>query len=86
MSIKEKERQRIKNYAETLRKIVDDSVNVIGLSEQEIEDAKKGKRKEVYHKQGINFFDDKLKTKIRKCLQITYASLLQNLQILSCLL
>lgn len=68
MSIKEKERQRIKNYAETLRKIVDDSVNVIGLSEQEIEDAKKGKRKEVYHKQGINFFDDKLKTKIRETL------------------
>ncbi|HEY4534245.1 MAG TPA: AAA family ATPase [Fusobacterium sp.] len=68
MPIEEKERKRIEKYAERLRKIIDDSVDVTGLSEQEIEDAKKKKRNEVYHKQGIHFFDDELKIKIRETL------------------
>lgn len=68
MPIEDEEQQRIKNYAEKLREIVDNSVDVAKLSEEEVADAKKEKRNEVYHKQGINFFDDKLKPKIRKTL------------------
>lgn len=68
MPIEDKKQQKIKNHAEVLRKIVGGSVDVAGLSEKESEEAKKKKRDEVYHKQGIRFFDDKTKIKIRETL------------------
>lgn len=66
--IEEKEKQRIKSYAEKLREIVDKSVNVDNLTDEKAEELKKEKRNVVYHKQGIRFFDDNLQTKIRETL------------------
>ena len=68
MPIEEKEKQRIKSYAEKLREIVDKSVNVDNLTDEKAEELKKEKRNVVYHKQGIRFFDDNLQTKIRETL------------------
>lgn len=68
MPLEEKERQKIKHYAEIIRKNVDDSVNINGMEEKEAEEAKKAKRKEVYHKQGIRFFEEQLQKKIRETL------------------
>lgn len=66
MPMEEKERQKIKHYAEVIRKIVDDSVDVNGMEEKKAEEVKKEKRNEVYHKQGVRFFEEGLKTKIRE--------------------
>lgn len=81
MPIEDKERQRIKDYAEKLREIVDDSVDVKGMSKEEAEETKKRKRNEVYHEQGIRFFDDKLKTKIKEtfnCLSSHHLHILET--------
>ena len=81
MPIEDKERQRIKDYAEKLREIVDDSVDVKGMSKEEAEETKKRKRNEVYHEQGIRFFDDKLKSKIKKtfnCLSSHHLHILET--------
>lgn len=37
---------------------MNESVNIAGLSEKEADEAKKKKRDEVYHKQGVSFFDE----------------------------
>lgn len=66
MPIEEKEKQRIKSYAEKLRKVIDCSVDVNGMSEDEAEKARKEVRAEIYHKKGIRFFDDELKSQIRE--------------------
>lgn len=66
MPMEEKERQKIKHYAEVIRKNVDDSVDVNGMEEKKAEEVKKEKRNEVYHKQGVRFFEEGLKTKIRE--------------------
>lgn len=66
MPMEEKERQKIKHYAEVIRKSVDDSVDVNGMEEKKAEEVKKEKRNEVYHKQGVRFFEEGLKTKIRE--------------------
>lgn len=68
MPIEDKERQKLIYYADTLRKKVDDSVDVSGMSEKEAKEAQKRKRDEVYHKQGIRFFDNYMVEKIRKAL------------------
>lgn len=68
MPIEENEKQRIKSYAEKLREIIDGSVDVNGMSKEEAEQAKKAKRNEVYHKQGVRFFEERLRTKIRETL------------------
>ena len=44
MPMEEKERQKIKHYAEVIRKIVDDSVDVNGMEEKKAEEVKKEKR------------------------------------------
>lgn len=69
MPITERHRQKIQNYANKLRCIVDDSVDVQGLSEEESNKAKQRKRNEVYHKHGIRFFDSSLHIKIREMLE-----------------
>ena len=58
MDMPEKERQKLIQHANMLRDLVNNSVNVDGLSEEEAKDAKKKKRDEVYHKLGVSFFDD----------------------------
>ena len=71
MPLGDKERQRIKNYAEKLRQMIDDSVETEGLSNDDTESKKKEKRNEVYHKQGIRFFDKDVvnQEKIRNTLE-----------------
>lgn len=81
MPIEDKERQRIKDYAEKLMKIIDDSVEVKGMSKEEAEERKKRKRKKVYHELGIRFFDVKIKTKIKKtfdCLSSHHLHILET--------
>lgn len=68
MPIEEKEKQRIKSYAEKLRKIIDSSVDINGMSKEEAEKARKEARTEIYHKKGVRFFEDDLKSKIRETL------------------
>lgn len=58
MDMPEKERQKLIQHANMLRDLVNNSVNVDGLSEEEAKDAKKKKRDEVYHKLGVDFFDE----------------------------
>lgn len=69
MEFDDKEKDKIKLYADRLRKIIDDSVQTEGLDEKEIEGLRKSKRSEVYHKQGIRFFDDELQRKILETLE-----------------
>lgn len=54
----EKERQKLIQHANVLRDLVNGSVDVEGLSEEDAKEAKKKKRDEVYHKIGVNFFDE----------------------------
>lgn len=54
----EKHKQHLLSGANQMRQLVNDSVNVDGLSEKEAEDARKAKRDEVYHKIGIAYFVD----------------------------
>ncbi len=70
MPLKEKERQRYKVYAEKMREIVNDSVEKEGLSEEELNEIQKKKRDEVYHKQGLSFFDVDLQGKISNTLEV----------------
>lgn len=70
MPLKEKERQRYKAYAEKMREIVNDSVEKEGLSEEELNEIQKKKRDEVYHKQGLSFFDVDLQGKISNTLEV----------------
>ena len=70
MPLKEKERQRYKAYAEKMREIVNDSVEKEGLSEKELNEIQKKKRDEVYHKQGLSFFDVDLQGKISNTLEV----------------
>lgn len=55
MPIEEKEKQRIKSYAEKLREIIEASVNVNGMSKDEAEKARKEVRDEIYHKKANSF-------------------------------
>lgn len=68
MPIEEKEKQRIKSYAEKLRENIEASVNVNGMSKDEAEKVRKEVRDEIYHKKGIRFFEDALKNKIQETL------------------
>lgn len=67
MSLNDKQKQKIKDYAEKLKKIIEDSVNTEALSEEEIKKEKKKKLDEVYHQQGIKFFEEEIQKKIKKC-------------------
>ena len=58
MPMDEKHKQHLLSGANQMRQLVNDSVNVDGLSEKEAEDARKAKRDEVYHKIGIAYFVD----------------------------
>lgn len=60
----------IVNYAEELRTIINKSVDVSGLSENEIKTKQKMQRDEVYHKEGVRFFDDNLQKKINDTLDL----------------
>lgn len=70
MPMDERKRQKIKDSAEKLREQINESVCVKEMSEKEAEKARKEKRDYVYHKQGIRFFEDDLKCKIRNTLKI----------------
>ena len=58
MDIPDKKRQKMIQYAYKLLEIVNNSVDVSGLSKKDADNAKKNKRDEVYHKKGISFFDE----------------------------
>ena len=70
MPLEESERQQLLSKADKLREMINQSVNTDGLSEEEKEREEKGKRNDVYHKQGIRFFDPDLQIKIRKTLNL----------------
>ncbi|MCD7818479.1 MAG: hypothetical protein LUH07_05465, partial [Lachnospiraceae bacterium] len=69
MPFDEKKKQKIKYYAEQLRECVDSSVDINGLSDEEIDNAKKQNRDKVYHTEGIRFFDRNLQIKITQTLE-----------------
>ena len=69
MPIKESDKQRIISYADKLREIINKSVVEDKLTDEKAEKQKKEKRDEVYHKQGIRFFEDELQRKIRETLE-----------------
>lgn len=64
-SLKEKQKRRLESYANQLRDIINKSVDITGLSNDEIIAKQKIKRDEVYHKCGVSFFNDELQEKIK---------------------
>lgn len=58
MPLDDKYRQRLLNSANKMRQIVNDSVNVDGLTDKEADNKRKAMRDEVYHKQGVAFFSN----------------------------
>lgn len=67
-AFEDKEKNKILSYSNKLREIINESVSVDGLSEDEAEKKKKRERDKVYHECGISFFDEKLQTLIRETL------------------
>ncbi|MDD5927388.1 MAG: AAA family ATPase [Firmicutes bacterium] len=65
---KEKEKQKMVSYSNKLREMINESVDVDGLSEEEAEKKKKNKRDDVYHECGISFFEEQIQDLIRKTL------------------
>ena len=65
MPLDERERQRLQGYATKLREMVNDSVDTNGLTEENIKEAQEKKRNEVYHKQGIRYFDELYRKQIK---------------------
>ena len=81
MDIPDKNRQKMIQYANQLREIVNNSVDVSGLSEKDADNAKKNKRDEVYHKKGISFFDESIQkhlTKVIEDLSILHLHILET--------
>ena len=64
MPLQKKEQNQIQSYAQNLRKIVNESINIDELDEAEKEDAQKKKRDKVYHRHGVSFFDETMKEKV----------------------
>ena len=60
--------ENVNSYADKLRDIVNASVQIESLTEDEIKAKQKNKRDKVYHKMGIRFFEEKLRTKILQTL------------------
>lgn len=69
MPLEGKERQRLQNYAQKLRELVDKDVDASGLTEERKKQAQKVKRDEVYHRQGIRYFDEKYRENIKCALE-----------------
>lgn len=69
MPLEDKDRQRIKNYATKLRDEINAAVNTNGLTPEDIKLAQKQKRDEVYHKQGIRYFNGEYKRQIESSLE-----------------
>lgn len=69
-SLDEKKKQKLMDYANKLRDIVNKSVEIDGLSAEDARNARKNKRGQVYHRQGICFFDEKLRSRIRDSLRL----------------
>lgn len=69
MPIEERERSKLQNYANTLRNEVTNSVDITGLSEDEIEKKQSKKRDEVYHEYGIRYFDADKQKKLESSLR-----------------
>lgn len=70
MPLDERNRQQLLTYANTLREMINQSANTVGLSEQERAEEEKKKRNDVYHKQGVRFFEADLQKKIRETLNL----------------
>lgn len=69
MPLDESERQRLQNYAGKLRENINNSVDTNGLTEEQVKSEQKKKRDEVYHKQGVRYFEESYKRKIQKTLE-----------------
>ena len=70
MPFDERKRQQLLNQANKLREIVNQSTNTAGLSEEEKTQEEKKQRDNVYHKQGVRFFEPDLQKKIRETLNL----------------
>lgn len=67
-SIDEKQKKRLESYASKLREMINNSVDVTGLTSDEAKNKQKSKRDVVYHKCGISFFEAGLQEKIKETL------------------
>jgi len=70
MPLEEKMRQQLLSYVNKLREIINQSVNTAGLPEKERAEKEKKQRDDVYHKQGVRFFEANLQGKIRETLEL----------------
>lgn len=70
MPLDECQKQKIREYSNALREMINNSVEFNGLTEKEISSAQKHKRDEVYHKRGIRFFDEDTSEKIVSTLEM----------------
>ena len=69
MPLEERDRQRFQNYATRLREEINAAVDTNGLTPEEVTLAQKQKRDEVYHKQGIRYFNEKYSRQIESSLE-----------------
>ena len=69
MPLEDKDRQRLQNYAAMLREEINAAVDTNGLTPEDIKLAQKQKRDEVYHKQGIRYFNGEYKSQIESSLE-----------------
>lgn len=79
-SYSEKEKQKIKAYSEKIKNVINDSVKILE-PKKDVRKAQKKKRDDVYHKEGVSFFNEFIQLKIRKTLSNLSN---ENIHILEC--
>lgn len=70
MPMEQSEREKIIKYADNLRSIIENSIDISGMADEEVEKHRKKIRDEVYHKIGINYFEPDMQQKINKTLNL----------------
>lgn len=80
MTFIEKEKQKIKAYSEKIKNVINDSVKILE-PKKDVRKAQKKKRDDVYHKEGVSFFNEFIQLKIRKTLSNLSN---ENIHILEC--
>lgn len=66
MKISSEEINHFINYSNSLRKIVESSIDITGMTEEDIKKEKEKIKDKAYHKKGIRFFNRKIKLKLEK--------------------
>lgn len=69
MEFEEKYKQKLISYTNKLREIINNSVENNNLGQKELKEIQKKKRDEVYHKKGIQFFEEEMQLKIQKTIK-----------------